>query len=128
MQIQITGLHDLELTEPLKEYVHKKMGTLKKNLEAFEKKSPNKNGTPNGHFTSTTDIHITLSVERVDKKMQHKAKAVVHLPRKSLTAEAVSENMYSSIDQLVPPIKTQLKHLKENFQDRTTGLLPHEHE
>ncbi len=98
LKIQITGRH-LELTPTLKQDVNKKFSILEK------------------HFNHITDIHVTLSVERVQHKMQHTAKANINLPlNKDIHASCTSEDMYASIDMLIDKLDRQLVEYKEQMK------------
>jgi len=98
VNIQITALH-LELTPTLREDVNKKFSKLER------------------HFKNITNIHVYLSVEKVDRKMQHKAKAHVALPGGTATAEAISENMYASIDLLIDKLDEEILKHKQKLKD-----------
>jgi putative sigma-54 modulation protein len=111
MQVQITALRDLKLTEGLSQHVNDKFKRIEK------------------HFSHITDIHVTLSV---DKKFQQMAKANVHLAGGgTVVADCTSIDMYASIDMLVDKVDKQIKKHKEKLQNRTddiSNLLQHGHE
>lgn len=98
MPIRIIG-HNMDLTDTLKDYVNNKFKKLEK------------------HFANIVDIHVTLSVERVNHKMQHKAKAHLVLPKKKdIIAEETSEDMYASIDVLLNKLDRQIKEYNEQMK------------
>lgn len=102
--IQITG-KNLELTEPLKQDVNAKFQKLGK------------------HFPKLMEIHVTLSVERIDHREQHKAKAHVILPKGNIVAEESSDDMYASIDVLIDKLNTQIIKHKEKIKGASGDTL-----
>jgi putative sigma-54 modulation protein len=92
MQLTITG-HHLEITAPLKEYVHNKLERLQR------------------HFDQITNIHVILTVE----KMVQRAEATIHIAGGDLFAHAESEDMYAAIDALADKLDRQLiKHKQKH--------------
>lgn len=99
MPIRIIG-HNLDLTDTLKDYVNTKFEKLEK------------------HFSSIVDIHVALSVERVNHKPQHKAKAHIVLPKKhTIVAEEFSDDMYASIDVLIDKLDRQIKEYNRQMKE-----------
>ncbi|MGR9073066.1 MAG: ribosome hibernation-promoting factor, HPF/YfiA family [Gammaproteobacteria bacterium] len=90
MQISVTG-HHLEVSEPLKAYVQSKFEKLER------------------HFDHVTDVHVILSVVKVDQK----AEATVQISGGKLFAEDHQEDMYAAIDGLVDKLDRQIKKHKE---------------
>ncbi|MGR9100116.1 MAG: ribosome hibernation-promoting factor, HPF/YfiA family [Gammaproteobacteria bacterium] len=90
MQISVTG-HHLEVSEPLKAYVQSKFEKLER------------------HFDHVTDVHVILSVAKVDQK----AEATVQISGAKLFAEDHQEDMYAAIDGLVDKLDRQIKKHKE---------------
>lgn len=111
-QIQITALRDLDLTDGLTQYVNKKFQKLEK------------------HFSQIKKIHVTLSVERIDRKLQHKAEAHISSSgHGDIVAHCTSIDMYESIDRLIPILDKQIKKHKDKLKKRTdkmTDELRHE--
>lgn len=93
MQINISG-HHLELTEPLKDYIHNKFERL------------------NNHNDLITNVHVILTVVKV----KHTAEAEIHVNGKDLFANADNEDMYAAIDQLVDKLDRQLIKHKEKLR------------
>jgi ribosomal subunit interface protein len=92
MQLTITG-HHLEITIPLKEYVHSKLERLQR------------------HFDQITNTHVILTVE----KMVQRAEATIHIAGGDLFAHAESEDMYAAIDALADKLDRQLiKHKQKH--------------
>ncbi len=92
MQITVSG-HHVEVTTPLREYVHTKMERLQR------------------HFDNITNTDVTLVVE----KLVQKAEATIHVSGADIFANAESEDMYAAIDQLVDKLDRQLiKHKEKN--------------
>ncbi len=92
MQISVTG-HHLEVTEALKGYVESKFEKLER------------------HFDHVTDVHVILSVEKVNQK----AEATVFISGAKLFAEDHQEDMYAAIDALVDKLDRQVKRHKEKL-------------
>jgi putative sigma-54 modulation protein len=90
MQISITG-HHLDVTESLKAHVQLKFEKLKR------------------HFENVADVHVILSVEKLDQK----AEATVHLSGAKVFAEDVKPDMYDSIDSVVDKLDRQIIKHKE---------------
>jgi putative sigma-54 modulation protein len=96
--IQITALHELTLTEALKNYVNEKFKRLEK------------------HFAHIMKTHVTLSV---DKKFQQIAKAnMVLAGGGEINASCTSEDMYASIDMLIDKLDEQIKKYKEKLKEK----------
>ena len=71
------------------------------------------------HFDHVTDIHVVLTVA----KLEHKAEATLGVSRAKLFADAVMPDMYAAIDGLVDKLDRQVKKHKEklsNHHDRST--------
>lgn len=96
MSIQITALHDLELTDALVQYIHEKFKRLEK------------------HFSHIINTHVTLSV---DKKFQQIAKANMNLAGNGkIVASCTSKDMYASIDMLIDKLDEQIIKHKEKLK------------
>ena len=95
MQINISG-HHVDLTDSLKDYVNNKMEKLER------------------HFDHITNTQVTLSVE----KLRQKAEATVHVSGADIFAEAESQDMYASIDQLIDKLDRQIIKHKEKRNNR----------
>jgi len=100
MQINLTG-HHVEITDALRQYVTNK-------IERLER-----------HFDYVTNVHVVLSVE----KLQQKAEATMHMSGADVFADAVHEDMYAAIDGLVDKLDRQVKKHKEKLKDhRSTAV------
>ena len=95
MKIQILG-KNIEVTQGLREAVEDKLGKLEK------------------YFTPDTEIHVTLSVEKDNQKIE------VTIPVKGtvIRSEQSSSDMYVSIDLVEEIIERQLKKYKSKIVDR----------
>jgi len=92
--IQITGRH-LEVTQAIKDYVHKKFERLER------------------HFDHITQIHVVLSVEKNDQIAEATIK-VPHHP--DFFAESSDANLYAAIDVLTDKLNRQILKHKEKIQ------------
>jgi putative sigma-54 modulation protein len=94
MQLTITG-HHIDVSPALRDYVDTKLTRLVR------------------HFDNLTDIHCVLTVE----KLLHKAEATIKLSGGTIHADAVDQNMYAAIDDLVDKLDRQVKKHKEKITD-----------
>lgn len=87
---------NINVTEGLKSAVQDKIGKLEK------------------YFTTDTEVHVTLSVEKERQKIE------VTIPVKGniIRAEEVSNDMYVSIDLVEEVIERQLKKYKNKIIDK----------
>lgn len=90
MQLDVSG-HHVEVTDSLREYVATKFEKIKR------------------HFDKVIDVHVILSVE----KLQQKAEATIQLNGTKIFAEDTEENMYAAIDSLVDKLDRQVRKHKE---------------
>ncbi|MCK5828878.1 MAG: ribosome-associated translation inhibitor RaiA [Methylococcales bacterium] len=90
MQVSITG-HHIEVTDSLRAHVDEKIGKLKR------------------HFDNVTDVHVILTVE----KLEQKAEATVQISGAKLFAEDTKEDMYKAIDNMVDKLDRQIIKHKE---------------
>jgi len=108
MQVSITGRH-VELTDPLKAYVHEKLGHLKHS------------------FDHVVDVHVVLTVEK------HRQRCEINMAANGVTihAKAETDDMYASIDAVVDKLNRQLKRYRaklqrhQGAQRKTSGRLRH---
>src|SRR3546814_18753760 len=98
MQVNISG-HQLEVTEPLREYIGEK-------LERLER-----------HFDKITNVQVTMNVEKLLQKIE----ATLHIPGGEVVANAAHEDMYAAIDLLPDTLDRQLKKHKEKPQSLIPG-------
>ena len=98
MRIEISG-HQIDVTAALRDYVRNK-------LERLER-----------HFDHLLDVHVILSVE----KLEQKAEATVNASGRSVHADSVSENMYAAIDLLADKLDRQVLKHKEKVTDHHRG-------
>ncbi len=92
MQLNITG-HHMDITEALHDYVTEKMKKLER------------------HFDHVTNVHVVLSVE----KLQQKAEATFHISGAEIFAESTEEDMYAAIDGLTHKLDRQIIKHKEKI-------------
>lgn len=90
MQISITG-HHIEVTEPLRSYVNKKMDRILR------------------YYDQMIDVHYVLSVE----KLRHIAEATLRVPGSDIHASAEAADMYAAIDALADKLDRLVKKRKE---------------
>ncbi|MBQ6551466.1 MAG: ribosome-associated translation inhibitor RaiA [Lachnospiraceae bacterium] len=95
MKYNITG-RNLEITDELRSYVEKRFGKL------------------DNYFSEDTELHVTLSQQREDAKVE------VTIPMRGTTirAEETSTDMYASIDLLKDVVEGQLRKNRKKLIDR----------
>ncbi len=98
MQMNLTG-HHVDITDALRQYVNTKFERLER------------------HFDSVTNVHVVLSVE----KLQQKAEAKMHVSGADVFADSIHEDMYAAIDALVDKLDRQVKKHKEKLQTHRSG-------
>ncbi len=98
MQLSLTG-HHVDITDALRNYVEEKMQRLER------------------HFDHVTNVHVILSVE----KLNQKAEATVHLSGADIFADATHEDMYAAIDALVDKLDRQVLKHKEKVKNHHRG-------
>jgi len=92
MNIIITGRH-LEVTDALKTYVEKK-------IKRFDR-----------YITNISEANVTLTVE----KYRHKAEVLLKVNGVLIQAEAITGDVYSSIDDVAEKLDRQTKKYKEKL-------------
>lgn len=70
--------------------------------------------------TVETELQINLSVE----KFRHKAEVVLTADNLHISAYEESEDMYSTIDQVLDKLEAQLKRMRERHKERRRGGTP----
>ena len=98
MQISLTG-HHVDVTDALRNYVDSKFERLER------------------HFDHVIDVHVILSVEKLDQK----AEATIQLNGASVFADATHQDMYAAIDGLVDKLDRQVKKHKEKLTNHRGG-------
>lgn len=98
MNLQISG-HHLEVTPAIREYVTGKLERVTR------------------HFDNVIDVNVILSVE----KLKQKAEVTVHLPGKDVFVEAIDEDLYAAVDNLVDKLDRQVQKYKQKLQDHHRG-------
>ncbi|MFQ5581982.1 MAG: ribosome hibernation-promoting factor, HPF/YfiA family [Mariprofundaceae bacterium] len=89
MQVSITGRH-LELTEPMKDYVHDKLEHLKHSVD------------------HVLDVHVVLSVE----KFRQRCEVTLQANGINIHGCDETEDMYASIDGVMDKLNRQLKRYR----------------
>ena len=94
MQLQLSG-HHLDITSSIKQHTNDKLSKIKH------------------HFDNIMNVNVILEVQ---KDIQ-KAEATIHVSGANLFAKAESNDMYTSIDQLVNKLDTQIIKHKEKLHN-----------
>lgn len=95
MQIQFTG-HNMDVTGALRSFTEEKLGKLEH------------------HFDRIMQINIVFNVE----KLLQIVEGTIFIAKNEIYAHAESENMYTSIDQLIDKLDSQLSKQKGKKQER----------
>jgi putative sigma-54 modulation protein len=94
MQLNIS-CHHFELTDAIKQHAENKLEKIK------------------NHFDHLININMILEVE----KNEQIAEATIHISGNDIFAKASSDDMYSSIDQMVNKLDTQVIKHKEKIKN-----------
>ena len=92
MQLNISG-HHLDITPALKQHTNQKLSKIKH------------------HFDQVMNVNMILEVQ----KDVQTAEATIHVSGADLFAKATSQDMYSSIDQLINKLDSQILRHKEKL-------------
>ena len=98
MNLQISG-HHLEVSPAIREYVSQKLQKVTR------------------HFDHVIDIHVVLSVE----KLNQKAEVTLHVPGKDIFVESIDPNLYAAVDDLTDKLDRQVQKYKQKVQDHHRG-------
>lgn len=102
MNLIVQG-HHLEITPALREYVATKMQRVRR------------------HFDHVIDANVLLSVD----KLQQKAEVTLHVRGSHLHAEAVNDDMYAAIDELLDKLDRQVLRHKDRVKEHAHEPLKH---
>jgi len=94
MQINVSG-QQIEITDPLREYVNEKIGRIQK------------------HFDHVTNTNVVLHFEK--KKNRHLAEATLNAKGAQLHANSEGDDMYAVIDALADKLDRQVLKHKEKL-------------
>lgn len=98
MKVTVNG-RNVEVTAALKKYAKEKIGK-------FDK-----------YAAGITEASVTLSVQ----KYMHKVEVILKAKKHQIQAEAVTEELYSAIDEVVDKLDKQVKKLKGKLTDHRKG-------
>jgi putative sigma-54 modulation protein len=98
MRIEISG-HQIDVTQALRDYVQTKLQRLER------------------HADNLLDVHVILSVDKLDQK----ADATINAAGRTLHAESVAADMYAAIDLLADKLDRQVLKHKEKLTDHHRG-------
>jgi len=62
------------------------------------------------------EVHITLDIQRIE----HRAEIVIKMDNIKISAHAVTEDLYASIDKVVDKIQAQVRKFKNKMNDYNT--------
>ena len=98
MNRQISG-HHLDVSPAIRDYVSQKLQKVTR------------------HFDHVIDIHVVLSVE----KLNQKAEVTLHVPGKDIFVETTDPNLYAAVDDLTDKLDRQVQKYKQKMQDHHRG-------
>lgn len=93
-RVHVTGRH-VEVTDAMKDYAMEKITKISRFSDRI------------------IDVWITMDIQ----KLEHRIDVVLKVDHIKIAAEAVSENMYASIDLVAAKIKSQLSRYREKIRD-----------
>jgi putative sigma-54 modulation protein len=94
MQLNISG-HHLDITNAIKQHAQEKLEKIKH------------------HFDHVININMILEIDNHEQK----AEATIHVSGADLFAKASSDDMYTSIDQMVNKLDVQVRKHKEKLNN-----------
>lgn len=100
MKLVIQG-KNIEITEPIREYVRSKIEKAVSHFQAL-----------------TTEVDVHLSVARNPRTPKQIAEVTIYVNGAVVRAEESSENLYASVDMVADKICRQLRKYKEKRSDR----------
>lgn len=109
MKIALTSTI-LELTDPLREYIHKRLEPLSKLLISFEGK---------GEYTLRIEIARTTRHHR--KGDVYYVEATLALPKKTIRIEQTSEDIRAGIDAMKKRLQIAIEQYKEKVEEKERG-------
>lgn len=98
MQVNISG-HQLDVTDPLRDYVEEKLSRLER------------------HFDRITNVQVIMSIDKLKQKIE----ATLHVAGGEVVANAEHDDMYAAIDLLIDKLDRQLIKHKEKQVERQQG-------
>lgn len=98
MNLQISG-HHLDVSPAIRDYVSQKLQKVTR------------------HFDHVIDIHVVLSVE----KLNQKAEVTLHVPGKDIFVESIDPNLYAAVDDITDKLDRQVQKYKQKIQDHGRG-------
>lgn len=66
-------------------------------------------------FPENTDINVTLSVVKLENKIE----VTVNLPKRVLRAEVTKDDMYAAIDEVVDKLEKQMVKYRNRLRDKS---------
>ena len=100
MNLTISGLHNLEVTPALHQYVTTKLDRITR------------------HFDQVVDVKVLLTVEKQkQKERRQKAECSILVKGNHLFAASCDEDMYAAVDKLMDMLDRQVVGHKSRLQD-----------
>jgi len=98
---------NIELTEMIEEYINEKIGSLARFIKILQEEKVEK-GKPLG------EVFVEIEKETMHHKKGpfFKAKVLINLPRKTIVAEAESEDLSSAIVEVKDEMQQEIKKYK----------------
>ena len=102
MEIQISG-QGFDVTKPIETHIHQKLEKIRK------------------HFDHLVTAHVVLKIE----KNLHIAEITVHASHHDFFVHAKSDDMYTTVDRLIPKLNRQIIKHKEKLRDHHSKEIVH---
>ena len=102
MEIQISG-QGFDVTKPIETHINQKLKKIRK------------------HFDHLVTAHVVLKIE----KNLHIAEMTVHASHHDFFVYAESDDMYTTVDRLIPKLDRQIIKHKEKLRDHHSKEVVH---
>ena len=102
MEIQISG-QGFDVTKPIEAHINQKLEKIRK------------------HFDRLVKVHVVLKIE----KNSHIAEITVHASHHNFFVNAESDDMYTTVDRLIPKLDRQIIKHKEKLRDHHSREVVH---
>ena len=102
MEIQISG-QGFDVTKPIEAHINQKLEKIRK------------------HFDHLVKVHVVLKIE----KNSHIVEITVHTSHHDFFVNAESDDMYTTVDRLIPKLNRQIIKHKEKLRDHHSKEVVH---
>jgi len=109
---------NIELNEVIKELIDDKINGLEKFIKSYHKDDEWEKIKPSCEFS----VEIEKETRHYEKGPYFRAEIQVYLPRKTLIAEARSENLQTAITEIKDEMQSEIKKYKSKVIDKNRKI------